>query len=840
MLPFWIAVITVLSIAAVTGIVVAIIINMQKKETTCDVNKFVDGNTCKECPENTFSNGGTVTECKSCPLGFNLNSLNICVKDSSSPATLPSSPATLPIICHENCKTCNSVGESDCVTCNSGYEFFKINEDGTGICKPEGACVSTNILGTEIVTQKYGCSNGSAPEKCHNTPNCITKMEAMTKALQDSDKSVTDLYHSFDEMMDDWKEDCPGMVNNQMFRDGMQSLMRGILNEEGKAVCSSDNNLIPQVLRGTDEDGEIIVPSCSSLPAGEEFFNIDDTNPIDSNEECCVDDVEAIESLFHGAFGDISCTGELMTDTFFGGRSICQRGLDPLDGEEFFLVLASGCCQTCNDITPSPGGEFCEKRQYYDSSAGQCKECPDGSTQSIGTCEECSPCCYELHVQDEDGEIIKKLCIDDDFDIDNHGQYCNSSYIEDKLNYNLGDAVAKSCYSLKDGEYGFPSCVRCPNQGSREAHYCTKSDNGDVECDYGFIWKCIDNENGTFSAACENNVFYEVGSPSPSSDGMFHSKDECEAEIFDRNRDGSDCPPSISREVCPSKLGYFPFQEPYKLNDIEQKWQDIIDADGGAVTDYCFLGGASVDFEDDLNLWKAYFKKSAGGNTWVNMKDTLVEGSPAYNLVQDGEVTQTDLSLPGIHFTDEDGYDVFIGTPDGEKIDGGTFNDDYIDFQSRGTVIGSSGCRKIIAADGESPYYGCTDPGQNSNEVIDYSGEGQCFGGKVNIETFGSDEVCGFWVQNPPDPPVQGCMDDAACNFNESAVISDESCYYAVDGGAGGCTCASVKRGEAGQLEDGQLHTCYNTYYGLREDCTSCDVCVYEDRPADGETCYPK
>ena len=90
---------------------------------------------------------------------------------------------------------------------------------------------------------------------------------------------------------------------------------------------------------------------------------------------------------------------------------------------------------------------------------------------------------------------------------------------------------------------------------------------------------------------------------------------------------------------------------------------------------------------------------------------------------------------------------------------------------------GVCGCDEIV---------GCTDPAAcNYNEAAEEE-DGSCFyateysncdgdclcGGEIDVDC---DGVCDTF-------PAEGCTDPAACNFDESAVDEDGSCYYAVQG----------------------------------------------------------
>ena len=75
------------SFTAVLIIIFVILVTKTKKNSSCRVNQYIDtNNTCKDCPSNEFSHGGTVTECKKCSSGFTYNNvINGCIPEPAAP-----------------------------------------------------------------------------------------------------------------------------------------------------------------------------------------------------------------------------------------------------------------------------------------------------------------------------------------------------------------------------------------------------------------------------------------------------------------------------------------------------------------------------------------------------------------------------------------------------------------------------------------------------------------------------------------------------------------------------------------------------------------------------------
>jgi hypothetical protein len=153
----------------------------------------------------------------------------------------------------------------------------------------------------------------------------------------------------------------------------------------------------------------------------------------------------------------------------------------------------------------------------------------------------------------------------------------------------------------------------------------------------------------------------------------------------------------------------------------------------------------------------------------------------------------------------------------------GMFGSQWGSCDADGNYVFTSGDGAVIVAMGEPDYGdaishnfclpvvpGCTDAGAcnfyeeaNADDGSCYSTGDPCDDGDEGtvLDAFNDDCEC------TGVPPVPGCLDDAACNFNAAANVDDGSCFYVAQGTITGAQTATDLTTESYSYDGNAEHT---------------------------------
>ena len=593
-----------------------------------------------------------------------------------------------------------------------------------------------------------------------------------------------------------YEDNCPNDYNNDIDGDGICGDIDLCPNDsdndiDGDGICG-DIDLCPND-SDNDIDGDGICGDIDLCPN-------DSDNDIDGDGICGdVDEYPDCDENFYDCFS--VCGGDAIVDDC----GICDgNNYDYCDFDNDGIINIKDICPDDynNDID---GDGICGDIDEYPDCYENFYDCfgicgGDAIVDDCGICDGTGNCeCpgYDDNVipdcnGDCDGEAIIDncgICSDGNTDLEpNADQDCNGDC--------FGNAFIDDCGVCSSGETG-----HIPNSDIDDCGVCF-GNNQDIDCNGicfgdGLIDDCgiCDGNNETVdcNGDCDGNAFIDdCGICSEGNSGHdYNSDQDCNGDCFG-NAFVDDC------DVCSGgETGHIPNSD---IDDCGVCFGNNQDIDCNGI---CFGDGIDIDEDnicDEIDDCIGQYDECGicnGDGTWC-LEGTILFGNLTgthLDILYDSpiDIGGFQFSLSGLNIINAFG---------GASADYGfnIANSDYtvLAFSLTNNVIPSgSGVLLTLTIEYASPeacFYNVVfsdNDGDEINMLVDECIQIPCENEDLddicdNIDDcFGSVDNCG--ICNGNNDTCLGCTDSLACNYDETAIIDDNSCMYP----EGSCDCES-------------------------------------------------